>query len=321
MTDDTRSIGRGSRDDAPGDSDLRSTRSTGGRRRVDPANPWFWPLINLVGLVVVVVVNALANIIPFNDITTGEVVNQDPIFFQPAGWVFSIWGFIYLLLAVFVVYSLLPRGRRDFRMSRIGPLFLVANIANIVWLFLWHYEQWVPSVTVIAALLIALALIYAGLRRTRRNRPPDTMERLMVWTPFSVYLGWIVVAFIANVSVWRDRTGTEVIAVSDRWWAVVMILVVLAITAVMALWMHDPAFVLVTVWASVGIGVEQWDRSMLVAIIAFIAALLAAALAVVASLIAYEKQTVATALPQSVPPKHRSSVLTRGRRSDSGDRD
>ncbi|MDQ3525332.1 MAG: hypothetical protein M3451_09795, partial [Chloroflexota bacterium] len=186
MTDDTRSIGRGSRDDAPGNSDLRSTRSTGGRRRVDPANPWFWPLINLVGLVAVVAANALANILPFNDITTGEVINQDPIFFQPAGWVFLIWGFIYLLLAVFVVYSLLPRGRRDFRMSRIGPLFLVANITNIVWLFLWHYEQWVLSVTVIAALLIALALIYAGLRRTRRNRPPDTMERLMVWTPFSV---------------------------------------------------------------------------------------------------------------------------------------
>jgi cytochrome c-type biogenesis protein CcmE len=109
--------------------------------------------------------------------------------------------------------------------------------------------------------------------------------------------------------------------VSDRWWAVVMILVVLAITAVMALWMHDPAFVLVTVWASVGIGVEQWDRTTLVAIVAFIAALLAAVLAVVASLIAFEQQTVATALPQSVPPKHRSSVLTRGRRSDSGDRD
>lgn len=321
MTDDTRPIGPRSRDDSPRDSNPRATGSTSGRRRVDPANPWFWPLINLAGLVAVVAVNALANIIPFNDITTGEVINREPISFQPAGWTFSIWGFIYVLLTVFVIYSLLPRGRRDFRMSRIGPLFLVANIANIAWLFLWHYEQWLPSVNVMAVLLISLALVYAGLRRTRRNRLPDTMERLMVWTPFSVYLGWIVVAFIANVSGWRDRTGADVIDVSDRWWAVVMILVVLAITAVMALWMHDPAFVLVTVWASVGIGVEQWDRSTLVAVVAFIAALLAAALAIVASLIAFEQRTVATALPQSVPPKHRSSFLTRDKRAESANQD
>lgn len=316
MTDDTAPIGRRSRDDAQESSRSGQAESKTARRRLDPTNEWFWPLVNLVGLLVVVAINALANIVPFNDLTTGEVITRDPISFQPAGWTFSIWNLIYLLLFAFVAYGLLTRGRRDFRMGRIGLLFLVANIANIAWLLLWHYEQWLPSVNVMAVLLIALALIYAGLRRTRRNRPPDTIERLMVWTPFSVYLGWIVVAFLANLSVWRNRTGTEIVGVSQEWWAVLMILVVLAITAVMALWMHDPAFVLVAVWALLGIGVEQWDRSMLVAIVAFIAMIVAAILVAVALLIDYERRTVATALPQSMAPKHRSSILTRGKGSD-----
>ncbi len=323
MTDDTTPVGAQQRsgDDASGESHPRQPRPARGRRRIDPANPWFWPLISLGGLVAVVAVNALANIVPFNDLTTGEVINRDPIFFQPAGWTFSVWGVIYLLLVGFVVYSFLSRGRWDRRMGRIGLLFLIANLANIVWLFLWHYEQWLPSVYVMVVLLLALPLIYAALRRHRRSRPPGTVERLMVWTPFSVYLGWIVVAFLANVSVWRNRSGADLLDLSSRWWAVVMIAVALAITAVMALWMHDPAFVLVAAWAFVGIGAEQWDRSMLVAIVAIIGALLAAALALVAALIAYERRTVATALPQSVPPKHRSSVLTRGFRSDSEDQD
>jgi hypothetical protein len=96
---------------------------------------WHWPLINLLGLLAVLAINFLANWIPFNNQTTGEVLTKNPIFFQPAGWAFIIWGVIYALLLVFVIYSLLPGGRRSRRVRRIGPVFLVANIANAVWLF------------------------------------------------------------------------------------------------------------------------------------------------------------------------------------------
>lgn len=326
MTDHTTPIGPqppprdDSYGDAPRESTPRSTRSGSRRRRVDPTSEWFWPLINLIGLIAVVAVNALANIIPFNGLTTGEVINRDPIYFQPAGWTFAIWGVIYLLLLAFVIYSLLPIGRRDLRVRRIGPLFLVANLANIVWLVLWHYQQWLASVIVMTVLLISLILIYVALRRRRdRTTYPGRAERLMVWTPFSVYLGWITVAFIANVSIWLDRTGTDAAGISPRWWAVLMILLVLLVTALMAIWRRDPAFTLVAVWALLGIGVEQWDRSLLVAITAIVALLLAAVLTVVASLIAYEQRTIATALPQSVPPKHRSSFLKWGDRSEAGE--
>lgn len=312
MTDDTAPIGPR----RPPPEESSGTTASGNRRRVDPTSEWFWPVINFVGLIVVVAVNALANIIPFNGQTTGEVITQDPIHFQPAGWTFTIWSLIYLLLLVFVIYSLLPAGRGDTRMPKIGLLFLVANAANIVWIVVWHYEQWWLSLIVMAVLLAALALIYALLRRTRRGLPPGTVERLMVWTPFSVYLGWIAVAFVANVSVWRDRTGSEVLGVSDRWWAVLMILGLLAVTVVMTFWRRDPAFTIVPVWAFLGIAAEQWDRSLLVAITAVIAVLVALVLTAVASLIAFEQDTRATALPQSVPPKHRSGRLFGRERSE-----
>ena len=283
---------------------LRSTDDQPGARtprakRIDTGSEWFWPIVNLLGLVCVVAINALANIIPFNGITTGEVVNRNPVYFQPAGWTFSIWSLIYLLLAVFVVYSFLPVSRHDARIRRIAPVFLASNILNALWLVLWHWEQWAASTIVLALLLVALALIYYLLRRgIGRNIQPPPLERLMVWTPFSVYFGWATIAVLANIAVWLDRTGADLWGMDGRWTAVVFILAALVATAVMAVLLRDPAYALVVTWALVGLTAEQWDRSLLVAITAMIAAVLAAALALFGSLLAFEQRAAGHELPQ-----------------------
>src|SRR5690606_19891653 len=98
-------------------------------KAAEPAGPrdrsWIaWPLISLIGLAAVVLVNWLANWLPLNDITTGQISNDHPVPFQPAGWVFSIWGLIYVLLAVFVIFSFFPQGRRATRINAVGPVFL-----------------------------------------------------------------------------------------------------------------------------------------------------------------------------------------------------
>ncbi|MGI8486821.1 MAG: hypothetical protein ACR2OU_21495, partial [Thermomicrobiales bacterium] len=86
-------------------------------RRVwfERGSSWYWPLVSLISLLAVIGVNFLANWIPFNHQTTGEVITKDPIYFQPAGWAFLIWGLIYALLLVYVGYGLLPGGRRSRR--------------------------------------------------------------------------------------------------------------------------------------------------------------------------------------------------------------
>ena len=272
-------------------------------RRVDTSSEWFWPVINLVGLVAVIAINALANITQFNGLSTGEVVNRDPVHFQPAGWTFSIWSVIYALLAVFVVYTFLPVGRRDPRMRLVAPAFLLSNIANALWIVVWHYEQWGVSLAIMTVLLLALIAIYYLLRRRRGHATqPPTIERLMVWSPFSVYLGWVSVAFLSNVAVWSDRTGTDVLGMGGAALAVVFLLVLLVATALMALWMRDPTYAVVIAWAALGIMVEQWDRSKLVSIVAALTVLLAGALTVFGSLLAFEMRLRGHVLPSAPQP-------------------
>lgn len=259
------------------------------RRRIDTSSEWYWPVVGLIGLAAVVAVNILANTVPFNGQTTGEVLRGDPVSFQPAGWTFAIWTLIYLLLAVFVVYTFLPIGRREPWLGIVGPAFLVANVANIAWVVLWHWEQWTLTLVAMGVLLAVLALIYWALRRGRGARvQPPTAERMMVWTPFSVYLGWATVAFLANISVWLDREGSDFLGMGGRWAAVTLIVIAVLAAALLVLWPRDPTYAVVVGWGLLGIIAEQWDRSKLVAFAAIVAVVLVAALAVFGSLLAFE---------------------------------
>jgi hypothetical protein len=272
-------------------------------RRLDTSSEWFWPAVNLIGLLAVVGVNALANIVPFNGMTTGEVVNRDPVYFQPAGWTFSIWSLIYLLLAAYVVYSFLPVGRADARTRRIAPVFLASNIFNALWLVLWHWERWLASTVMLAGLALSLLVIYGILRRGRRaGAQPGAIERLMVWTPFSVYLGWASIALLANIAVWMDRNRIDLWGMDGRWTAITFMLIALVATALMAIWQRDPTYALVIVWALVGIVAFQWDRSRLVSISAVVVATVAAGLAVFGSLLAFEMRHISIA-PVETPPE------------------
>ena len=270
------------------------------RRTIDPSSQWFWPIINLIGLIGVVATNVLANIMEFNGLSTGDVVNQDPVYFQPAGFTFSIWSLIYILLAAFVVYTFLPAGRRNPRIRTASALFLLSNIANGLWIVVWHYAQWTASLAVMGVLVLSLILIYYVLRRGRGHAAqPTTIERLMVWTPFSVYIGWVSVATGSNIAVWSDRTGNAIWGMDGRWLAVSILFVLLGCTLLMTTWLRDPTYAAVIVWASAGIAVEQWDRSTLVVVMASITLLIAVTLAIFGSLLAFETRQRGHVLPSA----------------------
>jgi len=242
-------------------------------------SPWFWPALNGFGLIAVITVNALANILPLNGIPTGDIVNRDPVLFQPAGWAFSIWGVIYLWLAAFVVYGLTPAGRANPRLQRISPLFLFTCAANTVWLFLWHWQRFPASLLVMFALLLGLIGIYGGLRRD--GVTPSTREWLLLWLPFSVYLGWVSVATLANTSVLLDRVGWDGGGVSLEVWTALMLVAALALAAVFGLRQADFAYPAVVAWAAAAIAARQTGVE-LVAPSAVVVAVAAAAFALVA---------------------------------------
>jgi translocator protein len=229
--------------------------------------------LNIGALIATLAVNWLANALPLNGKDTGQLSDQYPILTVPAGYAFAIWGLIYLGLIGFVVYQALPSQRENPRIARITPLFLISCLANIGWLFTWHYEILSLNIMLMLVLLGSLIAIY------RQLRADDTQvgngERWLVWAPFSLYLGWITVATIVNLTVvlyaagWQD-TGTLGAALAS------LLFVVAGVIAVtIARRFNDPIYALVVVWALVAVAAKH-AAVMLVAATAWVVAVIVA---------------------------------------------
>ena len=142
-------------------------------------------ILNLIALLGTVIVNGLANALPFNGITTGEISDSFPVLFTPAGYVFSIWGVIYLLLFGFAVYQALPSQRDNPRLERIGYWFVLSSLFNAVWIFLWHYGYFLLTLLAMLGLLVSLIVIYQRLQIARkiRNQQLDSDFRVQAFDP------------------------------------------------------------------------------------------------------------------------------------------
>lgn len=218
-----------------------------------------------------IAMNFLANIIPLNGQNTGEISDRFKVFFVPAGYVFSIWGLIYVGLAAYAVFQALPAQKSEPSLRRIGWPFLVASAANIIWLFFWHYNLFPLSEVAMLTLLASLIIIY--LRLGIGIKEVGAGMRWAVHIPFSVYLGWISVATIANTTDLLYYWNWGGWGISPQVWAVIMLAVAALLGLIMALRRRDVAFLAVLVWAFAGIAVKQAPFP-LVANAAWIAALL-----------------------------------------------
>ena len=202
-----------------------------------------------------IAMNFLANIIPFNGQNTGEISDRFKVFFVPAGYVFSIWGLIYIGLAAYAVYQALPAQKSEPSLRRIGWPFLAASAANIIWLIFWHYNLFPLSEVAMLTLLVSLIIIY--LRLGIGVREVGAGMRWAVHIPFSVYLGWISVATIANTTDLLYYWNWGGWGISPQAWAVIMLAVAVLLGLIMALRRRDVAFLAVLLWAFAGIAVKQ----------------------------------------------------------------
>lgn len=205
-----------------------------------------------------VLVNALANLLPINNLTTGQVSDSYPNLFAPAGIAFSIWGLIYLLLAGHVIYQtgIFQKEKTPERreiLAKIGRYFILTSVANACWVFAWHYKLVWLSVLLILAILYWLAKISGALA----GRELSVAERLFVRLPFSVYFGWITVASIANVTVFLVSIGWDRFGIADDIWTVIILFAGAAIGIWQTLRLKSIAYCLVFVWAYSGIWVKH----------------------------------------------------------------
>ena len=232
----------------------------------------------LLSVVLALMVNILASTLPLNGQNTGEISDRFQVYFVPAGYVFAIWGIIYIGWIAFTIFQSRADQKESPRLRRLGYLFTLSGLANAAWLFCWHYNLFGLSVLVMLALLGLLIASYLRLNVNRES--VSRAERWSVDIPFGVYLGWITVATVANVTDWLYLIEWNGFGIAPQTWAVIMIAVASILGLAMSATRRDAAYLSVLVWSFAGIAVKQSSEPLIVAS-AWVAAALMAGLIVI----------------------------------------
>ncbi|MEZ5561744.1 MAG: TspO/MBR family protein [Gammaproteobacteria bacterium] len=212
--------------------------------------------VSLLFTLAVIGVNAAANILPINGVNTGEISARYPTGFTPAGWVFSIWGLIYIGLAAFSIYAARPTPETAARIRQVEPVYWISCVANGLWIFMWHHERILESLLLMFVLLGSLIVIYVRLR----SRPALSLtERLCVDAPFSLYFGWISTAVLANLAAWFFAMKIYPFGLSMDEWAILVVVTATAIYTAVGVRTHDAVYTAVFCWASLGIVLQTLE--------------------------------------------------------------
>lgn len=229
---------------------------------------------NGVALVSTIIINYLSNTGMINGHTIGDVSNGLQTLFTPAGYAFSIWGFIYLLIIGFVFYqgrSLFSKNTSaDAVVLKIGWWFVISCIANSAWVFLWIYGYTGLSCIFIMLLLFSLMQIIFRCRLELDLEPFSKM--LFIAWPFVFYAGWVTVASIANISAYLFKIGWDGFGIAADTWAIIMIVVAVIVNIWAIQSRNLREFALVGAWALIAIGVRNQETFNNVSTIAYIGA-------------------------------------------------
>lgn len=214
-------------------------------------NTRFRSLINIVLLFAVLTINYLANALPINGVTQKQLSAEYTIHLTPAGYVFAIWGVIYLGLMVFVVIQALPSHRSKPRIRTLDLPFGLSCTCNALWLIFWHHRQLALSMLLMLGLLGSLMLAYTRLEKHRESK------RAFIDVTFSVYLGWVGLATILNMAIWLNSLGWTGAPLAPQTWAGIMLGVACALYLYLGFAKRDIAIVSVLAWASLGIAIKN----------------------------------------------------------------
>ena len=211
-------------------------------------NPKLIARLNMLALIVVLTVNGLANLLPINGLNTGEVSALYPSLFTPAGFTFSIWSVIYLLLIGFVIVQWKILSSRYF--AELSMWFWLSSLANVCWIITWHYLYIYASVLIMLILLFSLARIFLLIQSAEITSWP---EKIFVKLSFIFYFSWICVATIANFSALLISLSWEGGILSPTIWTMTMMTIASVLGIFISRRFDEPPFLLVLIWALYGI--------------------------------------------------------------------
>lgn len=236
-----------------------------------------WRVGAALAFAIALTVNGLAGSTTLlNGWNTAAVSEVYPTLFTPAGYTFAIWGLIYGLVILYVLYQFGVLGKvagdKQKAIDAITPWFIALSLANTAWIFAWQYNViWLALLLIIAMLVLLIRI-----NETLRGLTYTKQEFLLLRTPFSVYYGWLTVATVANACVWLVSIGWDGWGVGAVAWLVTILWVAAAIGVAAVLRNKDWAYGLVFVWAYSGILLSREQQDVTVAVnLAFLIAVLA----------------------------------------------
>jgi hypothetical protein len=212
-------------------------------------------IITYLGMIIV---NGLANALPIGGRDTGQISNNYPNLFAPTGLTFAIWGLIYLLLAGYTIYQsgLFQKDHgasQEKLFQKVNIPFIISSLANIAWIFAWHYQIIPLSVILILVILISLIKIANILRHEKLS----LQEKLLVRLPFSLYFGWITIATIANITILLVSLGWNGGGIAPAIWTIIILLIGAAIGSIRTIYDQSVPYGLVLIWAYLGIWLKH----------------------------------------------------------------
>lgn len=197
-------------------------------------------------------VNYLSGSGRINGISAGDVSGTYPTLFTPAGFTFSIWGLIYLfgILFLYRLYKYYRSENDSWIFRRLSVMYIMSCLFNIGWIFSWHYNLLGLSVVLMLGLLISLGYLY---HEVTSGTYSTLWQYLTTQTPFSLYLGWICIAMVANISVWLISIGWDGSPLTEGFWASIMVIFAAFLNLIVLIRKRDIFFALVYLWAAYGI--------------------------------------------------------------------
>ena len=246
--------GGGTRSDRSGNENEAAQESSKGRG-------WklFEDILLWVAWVAMVGFNGYAEVYHFNGTTVGGLARKVDLWIMPAGYVFAIWGVIYIALAIWLFRFCLagPSRKRlgflPFTLS--GLLFVATCCLNIAWLALWHMERNFWALVIILILTVLAWMLYALVRRDATKAGTPTAAKALDWIPLSIYASWLSVATLVNAGymvVAGHRVGNAV----QGFATIIVVGALLAVAYLMNRHGKDWVFGLVVIWACLGIGIR-----------------------------------------------------------------
>ncbi|MEL3971549.1 TspO/MBR family protein [Rossellomorea oryzaecorticis] len=223
-------------------------------------------LLNISAFALVILMNTLAVTLPLNDQSTSEISNRLDILLTPAGYVFSIWSLIYLLLAMWIIRQF-PKSRRNLPLYlNTSGLFILSCLLNSGWILVWHYNFFLVSVFVMIGLFLTLVALYRAVKHTGPT--------LLDIAPFSIYMGWISIAMIVNVLYYFTDIGLIGEGSAGFYWSLAGLLFAAVLAIGVRIAQKDWLYPLVFVWAFIGIGIKNAGEHQTFAYTAYILALI-----------------------------------------------